>query len=297
CLDALACQTYSADRFEVIVVDNASEQTLEPAIAGRPNVTLAFEAQKGSYAARNRALTLARGAVLAFTDSDCIPTETWLMNGVTRLLADDGLGIVAGNVTLFFHDPAKPTPTELYELVWAFPQELYVTKHHYGVTANLFTRRSVIDHVGPFDGRMRSSGDHDWGNRVHHAGYRLTYAPDAVVRHPARKSFRDMQKKIIRTTGGNRDLLFKEGRYKPFRYFLSAIVDMLAPYRLVARVCSDAKLTTNWQRLQVLAVTLGIRWTRATTKLKLMAFDKPRTQGANPGGTEAVKPPAQRRAA
>ena len=60
-------------------------------------------------------------------------------------LADPTAGIVGGRVELRVGDPARPTAVELYELVWGFPQEAYVTNERYSVTANLFTRRSVVE--------------------------------------------------------------------------------------------------------------------------------------------------------
>ena len=85
CLDALARQTYPGDRYEVIVVDNGSQQDPELVTSRYEQVTLAHEACRGSYAARNTGLALARGDVLAFTNSDCIPAADWIEHGVARL--------------------------------------------------------------------------------------------------------------------------------------------------------------------------------------------------------------------
>jgi glycosyl transferase family 2 len=44
---------------------------------------------------RNRAGELARGGILAFTDSDCLPAPEWLSEGV-KPFADPTIGVVQG---------------------------------------------------------------------------------------------------------------------------------------------------------------------------------------------------------
>src|ERR1041385_9155423 len=90
CLDALDRQTLPANRFEVIVVDNASDR--DEAIAAvvaehAPRFRLLHEPRPGSYAARNRAIADARGTIIAFTDADCIPRPDWLERGIAALHA------------------------------------------------------------------------------------------------------------------------------------------------------------------------------------------------------------------
>lgn len=73
CLRALEDQTYPADRYEVILVDNGSDASMEGLAAGFAGTRVAYEDRPGSYAARNKGVSLARGEVVAFTDSDCVP--------------------------------------------------------------------------------------------------------------------------------------------------------------------------------------------------------------------------------
>jgi glycosyltransferase involved in cell wall biosynthesis len=163
CLLALGQQTYPRDRFEVVVVDNGSSEDVAAIVAGQAFVTLGHEARPGSYAARNTGLGLARGEVLAFTDSDCLPQPDWIAAGVARLAASPGCGLVAGKISVFFQDPQRPTATELYESLTAFQQHKYIERDHYGATANLFTRRDVFDVVGRFSDGLTSGGDREWG--------------------------------------------------------------------------------------------------------------------------------------
>ena len=72
CLAALERQTYPADRFEAIVVDNGSDEPIGPVTERFSFVRAICEPAPGSYAARNRGIEASRGEVLAFTDADCL---------------------------------------------------------------------------------------------------------------------------------------------------------------------------------------------------------------------------------
>ena len=201
CLRALSRQTLPAERFELIVVDNGSSPSAAELLAMRHTaVHWASEPTPGSYAARNRGIALARGDVIAFTDSDCVPAEDWLETGVAALCSLENCGLVAGRIETFV--PNDPNVAELYDSVAAFPQEEYVERLHFGATANVFTTAEVIRSVGPFNTAMKSGGDCEWGQRVHAAGYRQMYSAEARVLHPARPSLRALVDKRRRLAGG-----------------------------------------------------------------------------------------------
>jgi len=190
CLNALENQTYPRSLYEVIVVNNDPAEDIESHIAQSDNFRVICESRRGSYAARNKGILNAKGPVIAFTDSDCIPREDWIEKGVETLLSQPNIGLVAGKIRVVVRDPENPTAIELYEKIVAFPQKYYVERQKYGATANLFTFRNVIEKVGCFNDRLLSSGDFDWGTRVFAAGYKQIFAADACVLHPARRTFR-----------------------------------------------------------------------------------------------------------
>jgi glycosyltransferase involved in cell wall biosynthesis len=203
CLSCLERQTYPCDRFEVLVVDNDSDTSPESLCSRYPNVVCIEEPTPGSYAARNRGIENARGDIFAFTDSDCRPAPDWIESGVAALTAMGSLGLVAGRIDIFFRDPERPTWVELYEEMFAFPQQENAEIRHYGATANVFTTRAVIDTVGPFNAALTSGGDREWGNRVHRAGIAIQYNDDVRTLHPARYDVSDYFSKLRRTVFGH----------------------------------------------------------------------------------------------
>ncbi|HXH23049.1 MAG TPA: glycosyltransferase [Dehalococcoidia bacterium] len=205
CLTALAAQTYPAGRFEVVIVDNGSGSPPSDVVAAHDFARLEIEPAPGSYAARNRGIEVARGEVLAFTDADCLPAPDWLERGIAALVAG-APGIVAGRIEAFPKTPGKPTPVELYDILYGYRQRFAVENNHSCFTANVLCPRSLIEDVGPFDATLLSGGDMEWSRRAHWRGYPVRYADDTLVRTPARGSLRALIRRTRRFAGGSRGL-------------------------------------------------------------------------------------------
>lgn len=83
-LDALAAQTAIPGAFEVILVDNGTQADLgrlvREARARHPQLCIRWvrEARPGPGVARNRGIIHARGAIVLFTDDDCVPEPGWV---------------------------------------------------------------------------------------------------------------------------------------------------------------------------------------------------------------------------
>lgn len=274
CLAALAEQTYERSRFEIIVVDNGSDNLdqVKTLVADHDHATLAVEPIPGSYAARNRGLELAKGEVIAFTDADCIPAADWLERGVARLRQDPNCGQVVGRINLFFADPQRPTAVELYESLTAFPQERLLRDQHGGATANVFTWRRVVDRVGFFDPRLKSNGDLEWGRRVFEAGFQQVYADDAQVGHPARRSMGELYRRTVRLAGGYYDVQLKQAKSlgQRQRVFLQALLqNLVPPVFFVVNAFGDARLKSLDQKLKVSSVMVMVRYISAWETLRL----------------------------
>ncbi|WP_082132271.1 glycosyltransferase [Luteimonas sp. FCS-9] len=200
CVAALQAQEFSGS-FEVIVVDNGSTKNLPEVPSGDARFRMIREPTPGSYAARNSGLRIARGQIIAFTDSDCLPDPRWLEAAVAHLSREADAALLAGRIDVFFADPESPTPVELFERRFAFKQKESV-RQGWAVTANLIVRRAVFDGVGEFDTRTFSGGDSEFTKRAVAAGFALRYADEAIVRHPARSSLSELSQMRRRHVGG-----------------------------------------------------------------------------------------------
>ncbi len=195
CLDHLLAQTVPPS--EIIVVDSSSGDETRRLVGERfPSVRYEVcPAGRGATAtARNIGYTLTSGEVLAFVDDDAYAEPEWLerllpffedptvggvggrqirhqpgeleegIDAIGRLQAD---GTLTGH---FAADPGRPVPVD----------------HLLG--ANMSFRRAALERIGGIRDGYRGTcirEETDLCLQVTAAGYRLVYAPDAVVEHVA----------------------------------------------------------------------------------------------------------------
>jgi GT2 family glycosyltransferase len=265
CLEALERQTYPQDAYEVVVVDNGSLNSMEPIVSRFEQTQYVFEPHGGSYSARNRGVSMAKGEVLGFTDSDCIPEPTWIEAGVSKLCESGDGGAVAGDVRFLFEIQNKPGAIELLDSISFFQQEYYVKYHHFGVTANLFAWKRVYDEVGAFDQGLRSGGDREWGRRVRSSGYRVLYADDVRVWHPARRSFGQMLKKVLRVAQGAYRL--EKGDLASQQAAMRRVCkELLPPRARLKALQSDERIAGGVQKAKVAFLMVLFHYVRVLEK-------------------------------
>jgi glycosyltransferase involved in cell wall biosynthesis len=268
CLHALEEQTYPGHLYEVIVVDNDSAEAVGHVVAPHAHARLVHESRPGSYAARNAGVEHARGEIIAFTDADCIPAPDWIETGASRLMRGGARAVVAGRVRIFPRSTQQPNAVEQYEALVSMAQDEFVRKYKFGATANLFTFKEAFARAGPFLAEIKSGGDLEWGRRVAGHGYRLEYADDVCVHHPARASLAQLYSKIVRVTGGLHDLKRLKGRaYLEFDRGL--LFNLLPPVRAVARVLREPSVRRRRDRMKVCAVIVFVRYVQAFEKFRL----------------------------
>jgi glycosyltransferase involved in cell wall biosynthesis len=265
CVDLLWVQSLDRVSFEIVVADNNSRigiEVVRRTVGDRARVVEAPE--QGAGPARNAGVTASTGALLVFIDSDCLPSRDWLERGLSALNSAD---IVGGRVDVVARDPTRPSPVEAFEVATAFPVRDYVERKGFAVTANLFTTRATFEAVGPF--RSTVAEDIDWCHRAVAMGYRLGYADDVPVTHPARKTWAELSRKWRRTTAETFALAMDQplGR----RLWLTQcllVLASIAPHG--AKMLVTPKLRGARARLGAVLTLVRIRWFRVVLGLKLL---------------------------
>lgn len=188
CLESLARLRYPPERLELIVVDDGSAvPVVDTSLPGRVRL-LRLPVSHGPAEARNRGAQMARGALLAFVDSDCQVEPDWLSE-LVREFDDPSLAATCGRVLATSQAgwlgayEAVRSPLDLGPLAAAAQPAGPVP---YLVTTNLVVRRSVFEAVGGFARELRFGEDVDFSWRLFAAGHRLLYQPRARVRHDHR---------------------------------------------------------------------------------------------------------------
>ena len=167
-LAALDRQDLDAEKFEVVICDDGSEESLLAAInvdAHAYALTVLHQENAGPAAARNTAISHARGAVLVFLDDDSIPADGCLSGHLSAQLQATGNTAVMGGFRLT-EEYRKSSLAQLIEstsLVYPHPN-LSPGKLHNGEclrTTNLSIPTAVIESVGGFDETFNVPGAED----------------------------------------------------------------------------------------------------------------------------------------
>lgn len=195
CLETLARLDYPRDRFEVIVVEDGSETPPDRVVASfrhELDVTLLLQPHAGPAAARNTGAARARGEFLAFTDDDCAPAPTWLQ-ALEAHFARAPEAAVAGRTVNALGDNVYSAASQLLvsylcEYYNADPQAArFSTSNNLAAPAHCFRQIGGFDHI---TFRSAAAEDREFCDRWLHTGYRLVYAPDALVYHAHELSLR-----------------------------------------------------------------------------------------------------------
>jgi glycosyltransferase involved in cell wall biosynthesis len=175
-LAALAEQDFDGHR-EIIVVDDGSrDRTSEVAAESESEATVIRAAAGGPGPARNLGAKHARGEALAFTDADCVPTSSWLTEGLAGLRDAE---LVQGSV--------RPDPSVLPR---PFDRTVWVTGE-LGLyeCASLFVRRDLFERLGGFEDWLaprlgKPLAEDVWfGWRARRSGAAMAFRPEALVHH------------------------------------------------------------------------------------------------------------------
>ncbi|HLW68446.1 MAG TPA: glycosyltransferase [Gemmataceae bacterium] len=183
CLTALLRQRLDAGQFEIVVADDAAEESTRcqvQLLAAATSISLRYIPVTGNHgpaAARNAGWHSCGGEIIAFTDDDTIPDSAWLTQGLAAFERDADVMAVAGQTEVPL--PTNPTDYERNESGLAGAEF---------ITANCFVRRRALEEVGGFDERFRSAWreDSDLEFALLERGMKIVNAPSAVVVHPVR---------------------------------------------------------------------------------------------------------------
>jgi hypothetical protein len=115
------------------------------------------------------------------------------------------------------------------------------------------------------------------------AGRRLGYAPKAVVGHPARHSWAELQQKWRRL---NREMFLLEierpgGR---FRWLLKSLALPLSALAHIPKVLASDQLTTLRERMMAISILFAIRFWRCPDALGLLLRPTPAAAKSAHGG-------------
>lgn len=271
CLLALAAAR-DADRFEVFLVDNASEnfrpddfRSLFPGVR-----ILRNESNLGFAKASNQALRRAEGRYLLLLNPDAFVEHDTIAAMRDYLDAKPAVGCATCRVELedgrldLACRRLFPTPERaLYRMTLlsrAFPRsrrfgqynltyldEDQETEIDQPCGAFMMVRRTVATEVGLLDeGYFMYGEDTDWAYRIKRAGWKIMYVPHVKVRHMKRASSRQYRQQTIRYFYDAMRRFYRTHYRSVYPRWVTALV--LAGIAVRERLELTADALTRWQR-------------------------------------------------
>ncbi len=180
CLEAAFSSDY--ENFEVVVVDDYSEDNSVEIIKKYPCKLICLDRRSGTSKARNTGARNSRGDAIFFIDADCLLQRDTL-SIVNRTLSSNGPGVMIGGT--YTKMPFDRTFYSIFQSVFVNYSETkheenpdYIAAHAMIVDARTFEKSGGF----PED-FMPIIEDIEFSHRLRRSGYRLLMNPDIQVRH------------------------------------------------------------------------------------------------------------------
>ncbi|MBF0503849.1 MAG: glycosyltransferase [Candidatus Omnitrophica bacterium] len=177
CLENLLSQDYPRDKYEIIIIDNASKDQTVDIIKKYP-VKLHSKNNGNISKLRNWGALQAQGEIFAFIDADCIAPKDWLSRA-SLLLKLDNIGATGCWYAL-------PESTTWVERTWDILTRIRKEKIgpiDWVPSSNFIVHKEIFRQIQGFDEHLITSEDVDICQRIIKSG-RLIYSdPKIAVQH------------------------------------------------------------------------------------------------------------------
>lgn len=181
CLNALTHQSISMEDYEIIVVDDGSTDRTDNIVKKFP-VKYLRQANQGPAAARNHGAREAKGEIILFTDSDCVPASDWIEEMVRPFEKPDIVAVKGAYRTSQSALVARFAQIE-------FEERFEILKRAKSIdmvdTYSAAYRRDLFWQAGGFDESfpVANNEDTDLSYKLSSAGHRMVFNQNAVVSH------------------------------------------------------------------------------------------------------------------
>lgn len=237
CIKSLLNLDYPKEKYEIIMVDNNStDNTVE--IMKRYPVRLLHEKKQGPYAARNLGIKNASGEIVAFTDADCIADKGWLRQLIKNF---KGATIAGVGGEILSYNP-KTLVEQYSDKSGILSQKIFFNSKFRGLkmpfiaTANAAYKKGILNEIGLFDDSFLIGGDVDLAWRVSSKGYRIVYAPKALIFHKHRTTPYALFKQFFGYGDEHAKLFKMHNALFAKRYAIDILAGLSIPYNLMIRL-------------------------------------------------------------
>lgn len=180
CLDAVFSSEY--ENFEVIVVDDNSEDDSVVIIKKYPCRLVRLEKHSGAAEARDYGAFESKGDIIFFTDADCLVKKDTI-SIVDMALSEKGADTVLGGT--YTQEPYDTGFFSLFQSVFInYSETKRLESPDYIATHAMAIRAETFRNTGGFaQNFLPILEDVEFSHRLKKAGHRLVINPDILVRH------------------------------------------------------------------------------------------------------------------
>lgn len=171
---------YPAELIEIIVVDDGSTDKTRHIVQQYP-VTYIFQENAGPAKARNCGCHHAKGSIVAFLDSDCIPRRHWVRKMISQYTSDD---IVCVGSRYGIANPESFLACLIYfEFLIRYKRmprhPKFLGSHGYSF------RKDFLERIGGYDESysMASHEDNELAYRIFQRGFYTVFDKSNIVEH------------------------------------------------------------------------------------------------------------------
>ncbi|RFA37831.1 glycosyltransferase family 2 protein [Alkalilimnicola ehrlichii] len=183
-LSAIRQQTLSFDRYEVIVVDNGSKDGTKEAVLAFSWVKFLeqIDKRRSPYSCRNLGAKVAKGDILVFLDSNCVPSREWLENADRLTGHGERLYATGGYVV---ERSKRDCIYQLYDSLFNVDAER-ASRKGWAPGGNLFIDKGLFWASGGFGEGVRSGEDLRLTKKVSVEFQPIRYFQRCIVEYPAK---------------------------------------------------------------------------------------------------------------
>ncbi|MBI1912757.1 MAG: glycosyltransferase [Deltaproteobacteria bacterium] len=182
CIEALLEQDYPAGLYDIVIVDDGSADNTGAVIKKYP-VKYLHQKNKGPATARNKGAKQAKGEIILFTDSDCVPDKNWITEMVRPFLDNEKVAAVKGAYRTSQRGlVARFSQVEFEE---RFEMLKKVSSIDMVDTYSAGFRKEIFKKMGGFDTSfpVANNEDTELSYRMASQGHKMVFNPKAIVCH------------------------------------------------------------------------------------------------------------------
>lgn len=199
-LSSLTQQSLSVSTFEILICDDGSTENIQAVIKefqspDNPAIQYLKQSNQGPGAARNLGLSRSTGAIVAFTDTDCIPDVNWLEELISPIESSNvkmtgGLidykraDFLSGRCMNFLM-------SSMIGAGGARDPRSVIHMEYFPRAANVAVSRDIAFAAGGFPAQ-RHGEDIEFADRVRQQGTEILFVPTAKTIHNERKTLKQL---------------------------------------------------------------------------------------------------------